>query len=482
MSNDENVVLSNETTPTTPVDTTVKKSKKNKILLILAVVLVVLGLAFGGFLFYNGRPKKIVTNIINQLYKDYDKAINNTLDFDPLKDAYRIDGNLTIDTNIEGFETLNKEKVGFTIGMDYPNNKIEAGASLTESGDTLVDAMLYIIKDTVYATLGDDYKKTINLGSDDEISEMFNIEELEDINISKDDINYMVKAYKDILIDSIDEKDLTKSTDTIEIDGKDVKVNKVTYKLNSKRLEKLTKNIIQGTIDDKELLKKISNLTDTDVDELKDELKDAKDDVEIAEDVNVTVNFYTKGITNSYVGMEIKFDDDNKMSAIKQNKDETIVKIEADGLIIEIDIKENTDEKFDADFKVKAGGETVSGSLTATSKKTKDDNYKGSLSFSLKYDDYKFKLDLDYKLELNANIANIDTKNAVDYETNTEEIDAVLNKIAEKLQKSNIYSIIEGLEDLYGSNTTYNYDYDYDYDYNLEDYDLDLDDYNFNLN
>ena len=489
MSNDENVVLNNETTPNTTFDDTVKKPKKNKkLIIIILVALVVLCLGFGGFIFYNGRPKRIVSNVINKLYKDYDKAMNNTLDFDPLKDSYKMEGTLTVDTNIDGFEDLNKEKVGFTLGMDYPNNKIEAGASLTEESKTIVDAMIYIIKDTMYATLGDDYKNAIKLGSDDEISEVFDISELENINISKDDINYIVKAYKNILIDSIDEKDLKKSTDTIEVDGKDVKVNKVTYKINDKNLEKLTKKMIDGMLDDKELLKKLSNIADIDVDDLKDELKEAKKDIEIDEDINMSLNFYTKGVLNTYVGMEFK-GEGFSIKSTKIDDDKTDIEIEIESLLTaEINVKESSDEKFDADFKIKAAGETISGSITTTSKETKKDNYKGTFAFSIKYNDYKFKLDMDYTLELNANIADIDTKNAVEYSENDEELNKAINDIADRLQKSNIYSIIEGLSDMY--NDTFNNTYDYDYDYDLDDYDLDdynlddfnLDDYNFNLN
>ena len=108
MSNDENVVLNNETT-TTPVENATKPKKKGKLLIIILALIAVLGIAFGGFIYYNGRPKKIVANVINKMYKDYDKAMNKSLDFDPLKDSFRMEGNLTVDTNIDGFEDINKE-------------------------------------------------------------------------------------------------------------------------------------------------------------------------------------------------------------------------------------------------------------------------------------------------------------------------------------------------------------------------------------
>ena len=110
--------MSNTDENITTIDSTETATKKKKVLPILAVVVVALCIGLGGFYYYNSTPKKIVSNVINKAYKNYDKIMNEGMDLDVTKDAFRVKGNLVVDTNIDGFENLKNDKIGFDLGLD----------------------------------------------------------------------------------------------------------------------------------------------------------------------------------------------------------------------------------------------------------------------------------------------------------------------------------------------------------------------------
>ena len=448
--------MSNDGEMNSTVDTTVNATKKKSFLPICVVLLVAIVIGIGGFYYYFGTPKKIVTTVINDAYANYDKMINEGMDLDLSKDSFKMTGNLVVDTNIPGFEKIKNDKLNYTLGMDPKNEKLEVGASLIEGKTTLVDVIAYVIEDKAYLSLGDDYKNLINMGSADlDFSELLNVE---NVSFSKDDINYIVEAYKDILIEAIDYDELEKSSDTIEIDGKDTKVTKLTYTLNKANLEKLIKNIIDGTLDNDKLLDKLAKLTDTDKKEIKDSLKDAKKEVNVEKGTKLELSIFTKGFSNSFAGLELKSDD--VTMNVTKNEDATNFRIKAEGFDFDINVKEYSNEKIDMDLVVKAGGQKIKGSLVATDKEKNKNTHEGNFKLSVKYDEYKFSIDMDYKLEKNAKVADVNTKNAVTAEKASYDLEKVATKIMTRLQKSNIYSIIEGLSSLYAPSTTsYSYDY-----------------------
>ena len=429
-------------------------TKKKSFLPICVVILVAIVIGIGGFYYYFSTPKKIVTTVINDAYANYDKMINEGMDFNLGKDSFKLKGNLVIDTNVPGFEKLKNDKLNFTLGSDFKNEKLETDASLVEGKTTILDAMIYVINNKTYLSLGDDYKNLIDLGENEGFAEAFDIK---DVDFNKDDINYIVEAYKDILINAIDYSEIEKSSDKIEIDGKDTKVTKLTYKLNSKNLEKLSKNVIDGTLNNDKLLSTIAKLSEIDKKELKEELKDSKKDIKVDEDAKLTLNIYTKGFTNKFAGLDLKADE-FEMNVVK-NEDATNIKMEVEGFKVELNVKEYSTEKADIDFVVTAAGQKIKGSLVATSKNKDKDTNEGSFKFNVKYEDYKFNIDMNYTLEKNAKVADVDTKTAVTSEKAAKDLEKVETKIMTRIQKSNIYEIIEGLSSLYSPTATYNYNY-----------------------
>ena len=422
-----------------PETTNITSKKGNKIIPSVAVVLVVVALFAGGFYYYFNKTDKIVTNVINKAFNKINDSIDEIENFDYNKDTALVNGSLKIDTNIDGLEDLKNEKFDYTFGMDYKNKKLELGAALTENETKIIDALLYFINDKAYVSLKDDYKKIINI--DDEIFNFDDIFKIENVNFNKDDLNYITKEFKKILIDSIEMKKLTKSSSTIKLNGKSTKVTKISYNLNEKNTKKFIENIIDNILDNDELLKKLSKISDMSVSNIEDTLEDAKN-----EDIEAigTLNLYTKGFTNEFAKLEL-INNNTKFSIINNN-DNTVIYVKDNDANLEITVNENTKNKLSIDYLYKESNAKVDGTIKITNKEISESKNEGSIELSVNYDKYKVNLDLDYKSEIGAAIANFDETNTVKLsEMTPTEIDNLYAKLFNKLIKSNMYEIIKNI-------------------------------------
>jgi len=422
-----------------PETNNITSKKGNKIIPIAAVVLVVVALFAGGFYYYFNRTDKIVTNVINKAFNKINDSIDEIENFDYNKDTALVNGSLKIDTNIDGLEDLKNEKFDYTFGMDYKNRKLELGAALTENETKIIDALLYFINDKAYVSLKDDYKKIINI--DDEIFNFDDIFKIENVNFDKDDLNYITKEFKKILIDSIEMKKLTKSSSNIKLNGKSTKVTKISYNLNEKNTKKFIENIIDNILDNDELIKKLSKISDMSVSNIEDTLKDAKN-----EDIEAigTLNLYTKGFTNEFAKLELI--NNNAEFGIINNNDNTVIYVKDNDANLEITVNENTKNKLSIDYLYKESNAKVDGTIKITNKEISESKNEGSIELSVNYDKYKVNLELDYKSEIGASIANFDETNTVKLsEMTPTEIDNLYAKLFNKLIKSNMYEIIKNI-------------------------------------
>lgn len=422
-----------------PETNNITSKKGNKIIPIAAVVLVVVALFAGGFYYYFNRTDKIVTNVINKAFNKINDSIDEIENFDYNKDTALVNGSLKIDTNIDGLEDLKNEKFDYTFGMDYKNRKLELGAALTENETKIIDALLYFINDKAYVSLKDDYKKIINI--DDEIFNFDDIFKIENVNFDKDDLNYITKEFKKILIDSIEMKKLTKSSSNIKLNGKSTKVTKISYNLNEKNTKKFIENIIDNILDNDELIKKLSKISDMSVSNIEDTLKDAKN-----EDIEAigTLNLYTKGFTNEFAKLELI--NNNAEFGIINNNYNTVIYVKDNDANLEITVNENTKNKLSIDYLYKESNAKVDGTIKITNKEISESKNEGSIELSVNYDKYKVNLELDYKSEIGASIANFDETNTVKLsEMTPTEIDNLYAKLFNKLIKSNMYEIIKNI-------------------------------------
>lgn len=478
----ENTPLENNMVEPPKIPNDDKKNKKN-ILLPIIILLVIIAAVCGGLYYYLNNTKRIITKVINGAYDKFEELAYTQNDYDYEKESIIINGDLTLDTNIENLQNLSVEKISYSFGLDYQNKKLEAGIALSEENITLIDAIIYILNDTGYISFKEDYPNIIKLDeSEIDFSEIFNISESK---ISEEDIKFIIKTYKDILIESLDMKDFEKSTTTIKIDNKDTKVNKISYELNEERYQKIIKNMIEKTTENTKLLETISTISEIDVAELKEGLNELKNEVEdidlgTSSEDKFVINIYTKAITNTFVGIDFDGRDGQKIE-IRKNTDNTSIDIKDEYETVSVVIKELGTKSYSIDFSIKDETE-VTGNITTSYKEISKNNYEGSVKLTVKNEEKFFTLSSNYTTKIGEQIASINTaevKNSS--EITEEELTELLEKIEIRFENSKIYSVFENLVDLiddqfndnyYDPDFGYDYGYGYDYNYNYgyEDY------------
>lgn len=489
-----------------------KAKKKNLVPLILVLVLVVAGIAgFAVWRSISNNPTNIFKKAINNSYKEFsdslEKNYKDDFSFDIFKDSFVFSGDVQFSGDL--FKGIEKDKIEYSLGYDYASKSAELMGNIKEDGKDLIGGTFYVKDDKALVKSNLLNNKLVDLEMDD-VSEMLDIEELQDLidelneeleNVEApktEDIEFVVAGLKDALIEALDEKNMEKSKEEIEVNGKKVKTTKVTYTVDEKSAEAFVKAFADAVIGNDKLIKKIAEMIpDVEESDIKDMFKEMKSDADFEGLEKGKMAIYTTGVACDLVKFEYVLDDIT--ISYSNYKDDTVFYVEAEGQKIElVSTKENNvtkislklnkdeiakltirqfDEKgIDFDFEAKYMTYSVSGSFKFTSE-TKDKTTNGVFEFNVKADLAGEKFDAgvkaSYKFEVGAKVANINVKDAVVFDDLTEEDASALEKALEDFENSDIYSFVEDMDfDLF--DTDYDYDYDYDFD-DDDDFDFDFD-------
>ena len=295
-----------------------KTNKKGLIVTLALVAVLIIGLVVVSLIC--NKPKNIFLKNINNEYKKFNSILvkNDIPDINSIKSSLDFDFNISVnelfksELSEEDIELLNeinalnfkmdmsadKEKQLFNLFMDIKYDK-----------DSLINFNAYGKPNSVYFDLKDLYDKYIEIP----VEEYATYFEETDANI--DDVEYVIERVKDSLLNNLDSKDFSKTSEKINIDDKDIKTTKVTYTLTESKLTNILINVLKELKEDSKFMDKISILSNTSVDELKkefdeminqlnDELKDADTKDELL------ISVYTKGIMNEAIKYSIQSDDE----------------------------------------------------------------------------------------------------------------------------------------------------------------------------
>ena len=440
---------------------------------IIIFLLIVIGLLGGGY-YYLTNKKAIVKKLINSVYDKIDGLMYES-DFDYKKDSILVNGDLTFNTNYSELSDLDGEKLNYTFGLDYPNKKFELGASLEEKGSKIIEGTLFGANDLGYIIVKDCFDGIIK-GGDLSFDDIFKSMNITSVDYDIDDIKYVTKAYKDILIKSLDMKDFKKSKDTIDVNGKSQKVTKLTYELDSVKAQKLIVKMSEETLKDSKLLNIISKMSGVSVDELKQSLESVKsmDLSTAASSGSVKFDIYTKGFMNDFVGMDI-----TTVGVIKIRKYDNIcsINLSVGTQGVEILVKEIDSNSYEISFEANVTGQKINAVIGISSKKESDKSYTGSVSFNANIDGQTFGIKSNYTATIGGKVADYDVSNAKAMDDLTEqELSVFEEKLMSKFTGSNIYKFYESyLSSMrYSTYNDYNSIYDdYDFDSIYDSYDFD---------
>ena len=228
-----------------------ENSKGNGFLIAIVVVII---LVVGGIFRYKklmDNPTTIIKNSINDLYANFNDNLKeyeeNPLLNAFLNDTITINGNISVNGSF--LKEINDDKLTFSLGMDSKNERAEMFANLSEKNKTLLDANIYAKEGKAYMTSKTLFDNMYVIGDVDLSQNSNSLKELqEDIkNLpSTSEIDDVIKEFKDALIKSLDEKELTKEKADIAINDETIKVNRLIYNLN----EESIKNLFSSTFNE----------------------------------------------------------------------------------------------------------------------------------------------------------------------------------------------------------------------------------------
>ena len=434
------------------------EEKKHSKLPIILIILILLGVgAFCAYKFLFNKPDKVVKGLINKAYEKFESPLKETKKIEVAGESVLVTTDLSVNTNIAGFEDLNGMNFNITTGMDYKNKKLEMGLSYLEDNNKILDVLMYVLDKNAYAVLKDIYSNPIKINTED-----IDLDEILNNKLSAEDTEFIAKEFKNILIESLDMNDFKKSSDTITLNGSETKVNKISYVLDDAKAKKLINNIIDNTLKNNELINKLAEITGEDAETLKQGLKDSK--IESDNILNgKTINFsiYTKGVKDDFVGMDIELPENSNIK-IRKNNDNTTVSANISGVSIMLTIKEESTEKATIDMKINVAGEEITGTAAIENKEIDEKNSESKMTMSITYQEQTVGLTLNMKQQIGADIANVDITNAKAMEELTEEeMTQIEQIIMEKLMNSKLYNLINSqMQDTLGSMED---DYSYDY-------------------
>lgn len=295
-----------------------KTNKKGLIVTLALVAVLIIGLVVVSLIC--NKPKNIFLKNINNEYKKFNSLLveNDIPDINSIKSSLDFDFNINVnelfkselsEEDIELLDEINALNFKMDMSADKEKQLFNLFMDIKYDKDSLINFNAYGKPNSVYFDLKDLYDKYIEIP----VEEYATYFEETDANI--DDVEYVIERVKDSLLNNLDSKDFSKTSEKINIDDKDIKTTKVTYTLTEYKLTNILINVLKELKEDSKFMNKISILSNTNVDELKkefdeminqlnDELKDADTKDELL------ISVYTKGIMNEAIKYSIQSDDE----------------------------------------------------------------------------------------------------------------------------------------------------------------------------
>lgn len=486
------------------------KKKKMIVPIVIAAIALILIIGGIGYKFISNNPTNILKDSINNAYKDFKDELKEydkkKKDFDITKDSIKVSGDLELSGEL--FKDIKDDKILFTAGFDYANKLIEGEATLKEDGKDLLNATVFAKDNKMYLKSNNLFDNTYEL-DDFDFDEEFNLNDFEDMmsemdNISTDDIDYLVKEFKDALIKSLNKDEMTKEKETIEINDLSIKTTKISYNIDKTSTKELMSSLSDILTENDEFVSKFAKLTDLEKSDIKDAFKELKDKDNYEDMPKGEINVYTTGVTNKVVKVELKLDTvtmsysdykDNVYILVSEKesnmKFEVIAKTEKKVTDVEVKVNKQkvatlTVRQFDEegiDFDYNIDVEDVikaKGTIKITCKEKSKTEYEGVMEFSVNGEidgeEIDFGAKMNYTITTKATIADYDTSKAIASDDITEEDAEKLENALEDLENSKIYSFIEDMDlndllDISSSNS-----YENNYSINENEFDIYSDD------
>ena len=421
-------------------------SKSKKIALGFVGALLILLIGFGAFYyFYFSNPKNVFKTNVNQLYNKIDEFINedSLINLDNQKIAF--DGTMSIDSNMS--KTISKYNYNINLGLDLNSKNLYGSLSASNNNSNVIEGNVVVKDSNLFMSIPQLYSKTITSSlSNNFWEELKNTE-----TVSNDDYNYIIKFFKDEFLKNIDAKDFSKSKEKVNINDKDMNLNKMVFKADKARQQEIINNISEAVDKDAKAKKILATILAVEESKVKEQLKD----MFISD--NLEIDFYVKSFSSSMIKTDIIFDNQDKVEFesykgitnikfkddenknivinIKNENNKNIIKYYYDNKeYATITVNDYSKTKLDAEYVVKVNDGVINGNIVVNSTKQSDNKVSYDVTSNASYELNNQKNTINVKGTFNLsdelNIPNIDTTNTIDINSLS---DSDMSEMYEKL-------------------------------------------------
>lgn len=292
-----------------------KPKQSNKFLLLsLGLTAIVISLVIGMIIYFQifTNSKTIYNHVIDKIFDIALKPVNDT----SLKTSGNISFSANIDTptNSELINIINKLSVSMDYDIDYIEQLVKANGKLTYDNNNIQGSFI-AYDNNLYFSSNEIYDKYIRYP--------YPYKDLLTSNGKYvNNYNDILKELKKALTISLKEDYFKTYDDKINISGKEVKVTANELVIDNSNYKKVRKDLYTYLYHSNKFIKALASLTKEEENKIKESINSALDSIskeEIVYNINLVIDIYTKGLTNSFVGLNIKNDNTN-LSIYKTSK------------------------------------------------------------------------------------------------------------------------------------------------------------------
>ncbi len=302
------------------------KKKTWKIIVLIFIILIIAALLFGYFVIFKS-PKTVFSLAMDKLVNSLEAQKYDTAKIS-MEMQMEVDSDDIYAKEIA--EAFNKLKIKYDTLIDLKNKQDVLDISLDYDNQNAIDVQMVYNEDGSFLLLKDIYDKYIELDlNSDPNFESINLnsdifDQIIQMQEKQDDYIKAIKIIeKEVKKSILKEGKFSKESDTLEMNGKDVKVTKNKMDLSAKNLGKVLKTVSKN-------LSKNDKFLDLFDESPKEMLKEVSENIDTSGTTSkdkIVVSIYTKGLLNEFVGIEFEMftsDYDGKMlglSIMKEDKD-----------------------------------------------------------------------------------------------------------------------------------------------------------------
>lgn len=438
-----------------------EKKKINKLYIIIAIVVIMLITGLLYFRLFINTPYNYMVTALESISLKYENFAETVLiDYNIYEDNLQIDADLTLNVlsdstgYLSDYDDLN---ITFNAGIDYLNNNVIIGGSLSEDYETLLEAKLEYINEYLYIDLGDLYESTLFISLDETLNFSELLSDSYAIDLNSIEYTKIVQEIFDIYLEILDKDNTEVEKVTINYVGEEKEVIKTTFIYDETAYNKL----IEILTNNENIIEYLSKISGYSIDEIKIMLENGE--ILSYESGQLNFNVYTSGILNSCIGYSIS-SDENIMIVINENEGQIILK---NGIVIEYknenDVISYNIEDYDISGEIKDNQFSISieydgvyleiiYKITDSTETLVSDTLTARLKYVDDYDAIDIELILNNEVKIVEEINGIDIEDAQDINyLTTDEINEIID---------NIDSAVEGtylevyFSDLISSNST----------------------------